>query len=828
MAAVVCALGGGWAGAAQAQTVVYDEDFSNLPTNTSFSGTADWNSHYTGDNWYITSQRYLAADSDNGGGTWGSGGAIDNHIVYEPSASYALDDSTLNLTIRSTDNDTIGVVFRYTDAQNFYLFFLQGGDRYPSTGNGGDSDAGGASGSSLYAVEQGWATLIGSSNVSYGGNWHKLRIEAVGTAIDVYFDRNRNGSFGGNDHIISVTDSTHAEGKFGAYCYDNGGGNGCLFDNFEVTVEDADGDGVLDSADNCPNTANPSQADQDGDGLGDACDGDVDGDGYDTTANGGDDCNDTDAAIHPGAAEVCGDGVDNDCDGQIDPSTSIDAGTWYRDGDQDGYGNGLMSINSCTHPSGYVADGTDCDDTRSDIYPGAPESCVDAEDLNCDGSTSYADLDNDGYAACVDCDDTDATAFPFNPELCDGVDNDCDGSVDEAGTTGESSWYEDSDGDGYGNAAIASVSCFAASGQVADHTDCNDGDSGSYPGAPEFCDGVDNDCDGIVDESDAVDATTWYQDADGDGYGGITVTTVACSPPNGYVAVAQATDCDDLDAAAHPGATETWYDGVDSDCNGASDYDADQDGEDSDAHGGVDCDDTDGTVNTDAADTWYDGVDSDCDGASDYDADGDGFDSAEHGGDDCDDARDDVYPGAPDTPYDGDITDCDSTSDYDADGDGFDSDVYGGNDCDDARSDVNPAALETWYDGIDQDCDGRDDDQDQDGYPVETDCDDTDPDVYPGSEGLDDDCNPLDSGVVDTVEPVDTDGPGDSDEPLDTGLPNLGTQPGDKIVAGGCACDAAGRKGPGLWLSLLLLPWMVRRREPKPVPIRCSSRRNRT
>ncbi len=823
---MVCALGGIGAGTAQAQTVLFTENFDAYYTS-SFTGTDSWNSHYTTDPWGVTWGGRLYARSDNSGGTWSSGGAHDNHMVYE-GASF--DDFTLDLEFYSNDNDTSGVVFRFQDDSNFYLVHFNRGDGYPGTGTGGRQYSGTA-GSFLYVVENGYATELGSSSVSYyNATWHDLRIEATQDTIDVYFDANANGAFNGtNEHLFSVTDSTFSDGYVGAFCFDQGNSWGCQFDNFQVTNQDADGDGIGDAADNCPNTANPSQADQDGDGLGDACDLDVDGDGYDATANGGTDCNDTDAAINPGAAEVCSDGVDNDCDGQIDPSTSTDAGTWYRDGDLDGYGEGSMSIQSCTQPIGYVGDGTDCDDTRSDIYPGAPETCVDAEDLNCDGSISYADFDGDGYAACVDCDDNDATAYPYNPEVCDGVDNDCDGTVDEAGTSGESTWYEDSDGDGYGNAAIASVSCFASSGQVADHTDCDDGNATTYPGATESCDGIDNDCDGISDESDAVDATTWYQDADGDGYGNVAVTTVACSPPNGYVEVAQATDCDDTVASTHPGASETWYDGVDSDCNGASDFDADQDGEDSDAHGGDDCDDADGTVNTDALDTWYDGVDSDCDGASDYDADGDGFDSAEHGGDDCDDARDDVYPGAPDTPYDGDITDCDSSSDYDADGDGFDSDVYGGTDCDDSRSDVNPAALETWYDGIDQDCDGRDDDQDQDGYPVETDCDDTDPEVYPGSEGLDDDCNPLDTGVVDTEEPVDTDGSVDTDASVDTGLPNLGTKPGDGIVAGGCTCESTtGGTGPGLWLSLLLLPWMVRRREPQTVPIRCSSRRNRT
>jgi len=87
-------------------------------------------------------------------------------------------------------------------------------------------------------------------------------------------------------------------------------------------------------------------------------------------------------------------------------------------------------------------------------------------------------------------------------------------------------------------------------------------------------------------------------------------------------------DCDDADPSVNPDATETWYDGVDSDCDGGSDFDADADGHDSDAHGGDDCDDTDPAVSPSATEVWYDGVDGDCDGASDFDADGDGETSA--------------------------------------------------------------------------------------------------------------------------------------------------------------------------------------------------------
>ena len=110
-------------------------------------------------------------------------------------------------------------------------------------------------------------------------------------------------------------------------------------------------------------------------------------------------------------------------------------------------------------------------------------------------------------------------------------------------------------------------------------------------------------------------------------------------------------DCDDADASVNPGAEEVWYDGVDQDCDGGSDDDADRDG----VPNGDDCDDNDDTVNPDAEEVWYDGVDQDCDGRSDFDADGDTWDD----GDDCDDANADVSPDAEEVCNDGIDNDCD-------------------------------------------------------------------------------------------------------------------------------------------------------------------------
>ncbi len=213
------------------------------------------------------------------------------------------------------------------------------------------------------------------------------------------------------------------------------------------------------------------------------------------------------------------------------------------------------------------------------------------------------------------------------------------------------------------------------------------------------------------------------------------------------------TDCNDADASVNPDATETWYDGVDSDCDGADDYDQDADGHQHADHGGDDCDDTDAGVNPSATDTWYDGVDSDCDGADDYDQDADGYQSDDHGGDDCDDTDASINPGATEVWYDGVDQDCNGGADHDQDGDVYWAEASGGTDCDDTDASIYPGATEIWYDGVDQDCDGGSDyDQDGDGQDSDAyggdDCDDTDTSVYLGAgesaqDGADDDCDGL-------------------------------------------------------------------------------------
>jgi hypothetical protein len=234
------------------------------------------------------------------------------------------------------------------------------------------------------------------------------------------------------------------------------------------------------------------------------------------------------------------------------------------------------------------------------------------------GTPSAYDVDGDGYTSCGgDCNDNDDDIHPGVVEEYDSADQDCDGTVDET-TEG----YDD-DGDG----------------QTELDGDCNDGDDGVNQTASEdYSNGVDDDCDGIVDYG-----TT---DADADGY----------SEAGG--------DCDDLDGAVYPGAPEL-EDAIDNDCDGVDDegtpaYDDDGDGETENAG---DCDDTDASIYSTAAEA-ADWMDDDCDGTVDegttnFDDDADGF--SELGGD-CDDTKAAVNPGEPETSGNGVDDDCDGTT----------------------------------------------------------------------------------------------------------------------------------------------------------------------
>ena len=131
-----------------------------------------------------------------------------------------------------------------------------------------------------------------------------------------------------------------------------------------------------------------------------------------------------------------------------------------------------------------------------------------------DDSVTAADEDGDGYLTSDgDCDDSNPDVNPDASETCDGNDNDCDGEIDEEGST---EYYLDSDGDGFGDDNSTAMACEPDPGYVAVGGDCDDAEPTVYPDATELCDGLDNDCDGDVDEDLS---TTYYADVDGDGYG---------------------------------------------------------------------------------------------------------------------------------------------------------------------------------------------------------------------------------------------------------------------------------------------------------------------
>ncbi len=154
---------------------------------------------------------------------------------------------------------------------------------------------------------------------------------------------------------------------------------------------------------------------------------------------------------------------------------------------------GLAPLRDCVPGPCLKVDDTGYDPEPEDSDP--PDS--DPPDTD-PPDTEPPDADGDGWTADQDCDDSDPEIHPDAEEVCDGVDNDCDGDIDEGlGTT----WYEDLDGDGYGSPGTGIVVCDAClTGYVRDSSDCDDGDPNTNPGADEICDGVDNDCDGDVDE----------------------------------------------------------------------------------------------------------------------------------------------------------------------------------------------------------------------------------------------------------------------------------------------------------------------------------------
>ncbi len=239
--------------------------------------------------------------------------------------------------------------------------------------------------------------------------------------------------------------------------------------------------------------------------------------------------------------DSAGDDSGEDDSGKGDDSGSGDDSgctelAWYLDGDLDGYGSGGANL-SCDSPgTNWVGVAGDCDDSDPYVSPIATERC-DGIDNDCDllidddddpvigKGTGYLDLDGDGYAgtpftACdlsatspknEDCDDGNPAVNFGADEVCNFFDDDCDGSADDADPSLVGAvWYPDDDGDGFGNpSGTITLGCTGITGMVADDTDCDDRDAAVYPGAPELCDYVQQNCDTKGWVGDVGVATFW-------------------------------------------------------------------------------------------------------------------------------------------------------------------------------------------------------------------------------------------------------------------------------------------------------------------------------
>lgn len=243
----------------------------------------------------------------------------------------------------------------------------------------------------------------------------------------------------------------------------------------------------------------------------------------------GRDCDDTKPTVNPSGVESCN-GVDDDCDGRIDEEVLE---TFYEDMDGDTYGRADRTMRACTRPVGYVDRAGDCDDTDPTKHPNAPEVC-DGADNDCNGAPD----DAPGGCACTLDDPPRACGHPNGtggietrgictaglqsciagvwgpcegavfprPETCDGLNEDCDDAIDEEAID-RVAYYRDADMDGFGDMSMSVLACPGAmpAGYVAGpRFDCDDTSPERDPDETETCDGIDEDCDGMVDEAPAV------------------------------------------------------------------------------------------------------------------------------------------------------------------------------------------------------------------------------------------------------------------------------------------------------------------------------------
>lgn len=351
----------------------------------------------------------------------------------------------------------------------------------------------------------------------------------------------------------------------------------------------------------------------------------------------GNDCDDSLAGVNPGAVESCN-MIDDNCDGILDGlEQSGDLRiTWYLDKDGDGYGTTESSMMACSAPgSSYTLNKGDCNDDPLDstvnaasVHPGAEEICDGVINHNCnevkDDGCTCADKDTDecgpfypqeagdteppvmipaamigvgickkGHITCINgiwpsnCVDD---VGPMENEVCDvtGLDEDCDGQVNEVGANGTEPWYLDVDGDDHGNPATEVIACYQPpplgdAEYVEQAGDCDDNDPARFEGNDESCDNIDNDCNYLVDETpDDTDSDTdpqaygqhhiCYDDADDDNFAAAGATTVhhcnACGDNETARVPLDVTsiDCNEGVKGINPDAVEEC-DYIDNDCD---------------------------------------------------------------------------------------------------------------------------------------------------------------------------------------------------------------------------------------------------------------------
>ena len=338
--------------------------------------------------------------------------------------------------------------------------------------------------------------------------------------------------------------------------------------------DDDDGDGVVDGEDNCPTVPNEGQEDGDDDGLGDLCDLDSDGDGDPDVS----DCAPADPSIHHAVEELC-DGVDNNC------QLGVDEG--FVDSDLDGFKNCVDKDDD----NDGSADVVDCAPLDGDIHPDADEAC-NGKDDNCnDEIDEELGVATCGFGECAHtspkcAEGTWQVCNPFEgvaPEGCDGLDNDCDGLVDEdqgtktcglgvcqhtvsncqngelqgcdpmEGAAEELCDAKDNDCDGFIDDNLGQTTCGLGPCQhsvpncVNGETKYCDPELGA---GPESCDGIDNNCDGSIDE----------------GLGTVSCGQGDCFHVQDYCAEGKPSVCDPF-----AGVAVEVCDGADNDCDGLVD-----------------------------------------------------------------------------------------------------------------------------------------------------------------------------------------------------------------------------------------------------------------